>query len=203
HLHRQLHAEPDDGGHLVVVQFRCRHGQQRHGLERPGNRPGYRLEQHHPPLRPGGFPRRDTPCDSGGARNRPRRAPRPPPRPPTPSIATVPLQDALPTCTYTDNSTQNLTTAVTWSSSNSAVATVSNATGSNGLGTALGIGSSSITASSGVVVSPAATLTVTPATLVSIAVTPPSPSIANGQKHQSAETVNNRGKCATHPTTAD
>src|SRR5262245_30591402 len=79
---------------------------------------------------------------------------------------------------------QDLTSVVTWSSSNAAVATVSNAAGSNGLGTALGVGSSSITASSGPVVSPAATLNVTPATLVSIQVTPPSPSIANGLTQQ-------------------
>ena len=53
--------------------------------------------------------------------------------PANPSIANGLTEQFTATGTYTDNSTQNLTTQVTWSSSNTAVATVSNASGSQGL----------------------------------------------------------------------
>jgi len=87
------------------------------------------------------------------------------------------------TGTYTDNSTQNLTTSVSWGSSNSSIAAISNAAGSNGLATALVQGSATISASLGSV-SGTTGMTVTPALLVSIAVTPPSPSIADGTSQQ-------------------
>ena len=48
--------------------------------------------------------------------------------------------------TYTDSSTQNLTTQVQWSSSDATVATVSNALGYDGLGVGLNPGSVTITA---------------------------------------------------------
>lgn len=51
------------------------------------------------------------------------------------------------TGTYSDNTTQDITTSVTWSSSNTAVATISNTTGSNGMATTLGNGTTTITAS--------------------------------------------------------
>ncbi len=84
---------------------------------------------------------------------------------------------------YSDNSTQDLTTEVTWASSDSAVATVSNAVGSNGLATAASVGSTTVSATSGDV-SGDTTLAVTDATLVSIEVTPAAPSIANGLTQQ-------------------
>ena len=84
---------------------------------------------------------------------------------------------------YSDNSTQDLTTEVTWASSDGAVATVSNAVGSNGLATAASVGSTTVSATSGDV-SGDTTLTVTDATLVSIEVTPAAPSIANGLTQQ-------------------
>jgi hypothetical protein len=49
------------------------------------------------------------------------------------------------TGTLSDGSTQNLTTLGTWSSSNTAVATVSNASGSNGIVTGVGAGTATIT----------------------------------------------------------
>ena len=104
--------------------------------------------------------------------------------PPNPSLANGLTQQFTALGVYSDNSKQDLTSIVTWSSANSAVVTVSNAAGSSGLATAVGVGSSSITASSGSVVSAAATLTVTPATLVSIQITPPTASIANGLTQQ-------------------
>jgi 6-phosphogluconolactonase (cycloisomerase 2 family)/urocanate hydratase len=101
------------------------------------------------------------------------------------SIAKGTTQQFTATGTYTDQSTQNLTTAVAWSSTDATLAAVSNAAGSNGLATALGQGSVSIAATLGSV-SGATGLTVTPATLVSIAVIPSTPSIANGTNQQFA-----------------
>src|SRR5262249_39956965 len=85
---------------------------------------------------------------------------------------------------YTDNSTQDLTAVSTWSSTNTGVASVSNAPGSTGLATALAVGSSSVSASYNSVSSPAVTLTVTSATLMSIQVTPPPQSTPNGLTQQ-------------------
>jgi DNA-binding beta-propeller fold protein YncE/urocanate hydratase len=104
------------------------------------------------------------------------------------SIAVIPANSSIAygtalqfaaTGTYTDNSTQPLTTSVTWSSSDITVASISNASGSNGLATSTGQGSATITAALGTVAGVTG-LTVTPAALVSIAVTPANPSIFNG-----------------------
>ena len=105
--------------------------------------------------------------------------------PANPSIANGTTQQFVATGTYTDNSTQNLTTAITWASSNPSLAAISNASGSNGLATALGQGSVTITATVGTV-SGWTSLTVTPATLVSIAVLPSNPGIASGTSQQFA-----------------
>jgi uncharacterized repeat protein (TIGR03803 family) len=98
--------------------------------------------------------------------------------PSAPSIALGTSETLTATGTYTDHSTQNITGSVTWTSANPAVATISNAAGTNGLGTAVAVGSTVMTAVLGGVASPAAAFTVTPATLVSIAITPAGPSIA-------------------------
>ena len=103
--------------------------------------------------------------------------------PAAPSIANGLTQEFTATGLYTDNSTQDLTTQVTWASSDGAVATVSNAAGSNGLATTAGVGSTTVSASSGGVTGET-TLTVTDATLVSIEVSPAAPSIANGLTQQ-------------------
>jgi hypothetical protein len=84
---------------------------------------------------------------------------------------------------YTDNTTQDLTTQVAWTSSDGSVATVSNTAGSNGLATAATIGSTSVSATAGDVTGEAA-LTVTDATLVSIEVSPSSASTASGLELQ-------------------
>ena len=61
--------------------------------------------------------------------------------PAAPSITNSLTQQFTATGTLSDSSTQDLTTQVTWASSDSAVATVSNAAGSNGLATtATGVG---------------------------------------------------------------
>ncbi len=55
-------------------------------------------------------------------------------------------QQFTATATLSDKSTQDVTASTTWSSSNSAVATISNASGSRGLATSSAVGSSLITA---------------------------------------------------------
>jgi uncharacterized protein YjdB len=99
--------------------------------------------------------------------------------PATPSIAAGTTQQFTATGTYTDGSTQNLTGTVNWSSSATTVATIA----AGGLATGTAAGTASITATSGSV-SGSATLTVGPPSLVSIAVTPASPSFALGTTQQ-------------------
>jgi 6-phosphogluconolactonase (cycloisomerase 2 family) len=70
------------------------------------------------------------------------------------------------TGTYTDNSTQSLTTTATWTSATPAVATISNASPTQGLATGVAVGTSLITAAVGTIVSPAVTLKVTPSEYV-------------------------------------
>ncbi len=99
------------------------------------------------------------------------------------SIADGTSQQFAATGTYTDNSTQNLTPAVVWSSSNAGVAAVSNAAGSNGFATSLGQGATTVGAAFGSV-SGSTTLNVTAATLVSLTVIPANPSVAKGTAQQ-------------------
>jgi uncharacterized protein YjdB len=104
----------------------------------------------------------------------------------TPTSATIALgntQQFVATGTYSDNSTQTITTSVTWSSSNTSVATISNSAGSQGLASTVTSGTVSVTAALGSVTSPQATLTVSP-TLVSISLSPQSPLIALGSNQQ-------------------
>jgi hypothetical protein len=89
---------------------------------------------------------------------------------------------------YSDGSAQDLTDQVTWSSSDSSVATMSNSPGSNGVASSDRVGSATITAVAGGISSNAATLTVTDASLVSIQVTPPALSVAKGISQQIAAT---------------
>ena len=85
---------------------------------------------------------------------------------------------------YSDGTTADLTPQVAWSSSNSALATISNAAGSIGLATAISLGTVSLTATLGGVQG-TTTLGISSATLSSIQVSTPffaqrSPSAVNG-----------------------
>lgn len=91
--------------------------------------------------------------------------------PVNPSVANGEVQQFKATGIYSDNSNQDLTSQVTWSSSSTAVATISNVSGENGLATTKSVGTTTIIATFGVV-SGSTTLHVTPATLTSISVTP-------------------------------
>ena len=106
----------------------------------------------------------------------------------TPTAPSVPLgntQQFTATGTFSDSSTQNLTSSVTWTSSDTTVATIA----ANGLATTLLTGTTTITATSGAITD-AVTLTVGISELVSISVTPVSPSIALGNTVQLAATGN-------------
>lgn len=93
------------------------------------------------------------------------------------TIAAGATQQFTATGSYSDGSTQNITTSVTWSSATATVATIG---ASTGLATGMSMGTSQITATKGGIASSAIALTVTSATLQSIAVTPGSASIAKG-----------------------
>lgn len=90
------------------------------------------------------------------------------------------------TATYSDGTTGTLTTGITWSSSNTAVATIN----ASGLATAVGAGSTTITASAnGLSAQAALTVNASTKTLSSIAVTPPTVSIAAGAAQQFTATA--------------
>jgi hypothetical protein len=80
--------------------------------------------------------------------------------PTNPSISLGSPQQFTATGTYSDKSTQNLTTSATWTSSVTSVATISNAAGANGLATSVAVGTTTITAAIGGA-SASTTLTVT------------------------------------------
>lgn len=110
-------------------------------------------------------------------------------RPATPSVPLGNSGQFTATGTYNDATTRDLTALVTWGSSDTAVATISNSAGTNGRATTLATGSSVITATSGSV-SASTTLTVTAAALVSIDITPVSPSTLLGTPVQFSATGN-------------
>jgi len=107
--------------------------------------------------------------------------------PVNPGIAKGTTRQFTATGIYSDHSTQDLTKQVTWSTFNASVVSISNAAGSNGLATALAVGTAGVGATLGDV-SGTTNLDVTAATLVSIEVNPADPSIAKGTTRQFAAT---------------
>jgi len=102
--------------------------------------------------------------------------------PSSPSKAKGLTQQFAATGTYEDTSTADLTTSVSWGSS-SANVTVPLHTG---LATAASAGTATISAVLGAISAPTTVMTVTAAELVSIVVTPASPTVINGQTVQMA-----------------
>ncbi len=109
------------------------------------------------------------------------------------SIAVAPASAAIvhgatqqftATGTLTGGAKQDLTTWATWTSSDPLVATVSNASGSKGLAVSVNPGATQIAAAFDGVTSGSVALTVSPAALTSIAVTPASASVALGARQQ-------------------
>ena len=88
-------------------------------------------------------------------------------------------QQYTATASYSDGSTQDLVSGVTWSSSSTSVATIN----SSGLANTLAAGTTTITATVGSL-SDTSTLTIVPAHLTSIEVSPSTPSIALGTTQQ-------------------
>ncbi len=103
--------------------------------------------------------------------------------PVNPSIAPATTQAFKATGTYSDSSTQDITASVTWSSSATGVATISNGVSTQGLATAVAHGTSTITATSGTITD-STTLTVTNGVLQSIAVTPANSTVSLGTVRQ-------------------
>ncbi|MDR3672032.1 MAG: Ig-like domain-containing protein [Holophaga sp.] len=97
--------------------------------------------------------------------------------PAQPSIAKTTTQPFYATGILSDYTTQDLTTSVRWTSSDTTIATISNPSGSIWLATGAGVGTAAIKATYGGL-SGSTDLTVTPATLVSIAVTPANSTIS-------------------------
>jgi hypothetical protein len=104
--------------------------------------------------------------------------------PANPSVVVGSTQQFTAVGTFADGSVQDLTTLALWSSSDSGVATISNTAGSRGLATVTAAGSSTITATLGV----SGTATMAAKSLVSISVTPISPTIGAGTTLQLAAT---------------
>ena len=102
--------------------------------------------------------------------------------PMTASIAQGTTIQFAATGTFTDGSMQNLTTSVQWASANASAATI-NVNGARGLAMGIAPGVATNTATSGAV-SSSATLTITNATLNSIAVSPASASLPLGTLQQ-------------------
>lgn len=100
-----------------------------------------------------------------------------------PSAALGTTQAFVATGTYTDSTTQDVTDAVTWSTSAPMIATVSNAEGSRGLATTVAVGSTTITATIGDT-SGSTVFTVSAAVLVAIAISPDTATLANGTVQQ-------------------
>jgi len=94
-----------------------------------------------------------------------------------PSVALGLTQQFTATGTYSDNSTQDITSQVTWNSATQGVATISAA----GLASTVMQGTSDITATLGGITSPPSTLTVTAPVPASIEIVPTNPTIAVGQ----------------------
>lgn len=84
---------------------------------------------------------------------------------------------------YTDNTTQDVTASATWTSSNTAVASISNEQATRGRALATGVGVATITAQIGAITR-STTFTVTAAELVGVRVTPASTQLPKGATRQ-------------------
>ncbi|MDX2010250.1 MAG: Ig-like domain-containing protein [Myxococcaceae bacterium] len=96
-----------------------------------------------------------------------------------PSVPAGLTEQLSATGVYSDSTTQDVTTQVTWASSNGTVAQVSNASGFQGIVTGGAVGSATVTATLAGV-SGSVTVTVTPSVLQQLQVTPPNPTRPKG-----------------------
>ena len=98
--------------------------------------------------------------------------------PANPSVPTGSNEQFTATGSYSDGSQQNITGSVTWTSSNTTVATIN---ASSGLASALALGATTIKAAAGAI---SASTTMTAITLQSITIAPVGPSILVGSTQQ-------------------
>lgn len=103
--------------------------------------------------------------------------------PANPSIPNQVAQQFTAIGTFSDTTSQDITTSATWASADQNVATMSNTPGSKGYSFTVGVGSAVVTAAFGGRVG-STTLTVVPPTLTSISVTPANPSVFVGSTRQ-------------------
>jgi trimeric autotransporter adhesin len=103
--------------------------------------------------------------------------------PANPNVPNGETEQFIATGTLTDGTTINLTNVVTWASSSTSIATISNTPGSNGLATGQGTGNATITATDQGI-SGSTSLNVTAPVLVSITVGPSSTTIVQGSTEQ-------------------
>lgn len=106
----------------------------------------------------------------------------------SPSSASLPLGSTrafFAVGTFSDASMQDLTAQCTWASSAPSIATLSNAQGSRGLATPLAVGFTTVTASLNARLG-SASLTVTAATLISLAISPVNATVPRGSTRQYA-----------------
>ena len=104
----------------------------------------------------------------------------------SPSSATIPLgltRQFTATGHFKNGTISNLTTAVAWSSNNPGVFTFNNGSGSSGVASSVSQGSGTVTASIGSIVG-SASLTIAPPAVVSLSLSPLSPSIDLGTRQQ-------------------
>lgn len=109
--------------------------------------------------------------------------------PVNPGLANGTTQSFSALGTFSDGSTRDLTTEVTWTSSSPAIAAISNAAGTRGLATALSAGPTTISAQLGSITG-STTLTVSGANLVSVVITPQNPNLPRGTTFNLAATAN-------------
>jgi len=103
--------------------------------------------------------------------------------PGTYSMGVSATRDFVATATFSDASTQDVTSSVVWTTSNSGVATVSNTIPTKGRATGIATGSATITATINSIFGSAA-LTINAATLSSIAITPYDALVASNESQQ-------------------
>ena len=110
----------------------------------------------------------------------------------TPAASTIApgaTQRFKATATFSDKTTQDVTSLVQWGSADASVATIRTFGSSAGLATAAAAGSSTIAAIYGSVSAPTATLTVSAASLSSLTITPSTPSLTLGASQQMKATA--------------
>ncbi|MBI5518416.1 MAG: Ig-like domain-containing protein [Deltaproteobacteria bacterium] len=100
--------------------------------------------------------------------------------PPTATLSVGATSNFRATGTFSDGSSADLTTSVTWSSNVPGVASVSNVPGSQGMVTANMAGMATVTATSGMLSATAAVTVAGAVTLTGLAITPPALTLAAG-----------------------